>query len=120
MDVRVTAVGDDLFAAEIDARDTGSPDDFRGAYPRCRVSPCTLPPEIASGLRRLLGNLGLLYGAADLRRREDGAWFFLEVNPGGQWYFVEQRTGQPITAALAALLARGEPCKGLPPVGGPG
>jgi hypothetical protein len=53
-------------------------------------------------------DLGLTYGAADFRRRDDGAWYFLEVNPGGQWDFVEKRTGQPITAAVAALLARGE------------
>lgn len=30
---------------------------------------------------------------------------FLEVNPSGQWLFVERRTGLPITEALAALLA---------------
>ncbi|BDG01132.1 MvdC/MvdD family ATP grasp protein [Anaeromyxobacter oryzae] len=105
VDVRVTAVGEELFAAEIDARETASPDDFRDAYACCRVNACALPPAIASGLRSLMRDLGLLYGAIDLRRRDDGAWFFLEVNPGGQWFFVEQRTGQPITAALAALLA---------------
>jgi glutathione synthase/RimK-type ligase-like ATP-grasp enzyme len=115
VDVRVTAVGDDLFAAEIDARDTGSPDDFRGDYAGCRVAPCVLPPELAGGLRRLLATLGLLYGAIDLRRRADGTWAFLEVNPGGQWFFVEQRTGQPITAALAALLARGRHRLDAPP-----
>ena len=34
----------------------------------------------------------------------DGQYVFLEVNPAGQWLFVEERTGQPITAAVAAQL----------------
>jgi hypothetical protein len=27
---------------------------------------------------------------------------FLEINPAGQFLYVEEQTGQPITAALAA------------------
>lgn len=105
VDVRVTAVGDALFPAEIDARETGSPDDFRLAYAACRVAACELPDRLAEALLRLMRALDLSYGAIDLRRRDDGRWAFLEVNPGGQWYFVEQRTGQPITEALATHLA---------------
>lgn len=107
VDVRVTAVGDELFATEIDARATGSPEDFRPVLADCRVSPCALGDRDAAALRALLRDLGLVYAAIDLRRREDGSIVFLEVNPGGQWYFVEERTGQPITAALASLLASG-------------
>jgi hypothetical protein len=29
---------------------------------------------------------------------------FLEINPAGEWRFVEERTGQPITEAMAKLL----------------
>ncbi|MGC3998730.1 MAG: alpha-L-glutamate ligase [Anaeromyxobacter sp.] len=105
VDVRVTAVGEALFAAEIDPRSTRSPHDFREVYDDCKVAPCTLPPAVAAGLRGLLRELGLLYAAVDLRRRDDGAWFFLEVNPSGQWLFVEERTGLPITDTLAGLLA---------------
>jgi hypothetical protein len=104
VDVRVTAVGDELFAAEIDARRSPSPDDYRGFERRCRFARCRLPAGVERGLRALLRELGLVYGAADLRRRDDGAWFFLEVNPGGQWLFVEERTGLRITEAVAALL----------------
>jgi glutathione synthase/RimK-type ligase-like ATP-grasp enzyme len=107
VDVRVTAVGDDLFAAEIDARETSSPEDFRPVLADCRVAPCTLPEGDTVALRALLRDLDLSYAALDLRRRADGSLAFLEVNPGGQWYFVEQRTGQPITAALARHLAEG-------------
>jgi glutathione synthase/RimK-type ligase-like ATP-grasp enzyme len=105
LDVRVTAVGDRLFAAQIDARRSDSPDDYRGHERSCRFAPCRLPVAVERGLRALMGETGLLFGAADFRRAEDGGWYFLELNPAGQWLFVEERTGQPITAAVAALLA---------------
>ena len=106
VDVRVTVVGDRMFPAEIDARTSPSPDDYRGFERQCRIAPCRLPRQVERGLRALMRDLGLVYGAADFRRRADGEWLFLELNPSGQWGFVEERTGQPITAALAGLLAR--------------
>ncbi len=104
-DVRVTIVGEQVFAAEIDARRSGSSDDYRGHERRCRFTPCRVPAAVERGLRVLMRDLGLLYGAADFRRGAQGDWYFLELNPEGQWLFVEQRTGQPIAAAVAELLA---------------
>ncbi|GEJ59497.1 MvdC/MvdD family ATP grasp protein [Anaeromyxobacter diazotrophicus] len=103
-DLRVTVVGDDLFAAEIDVE--ADPVDVRAALPRARMRPVPLPPAVASKLQRFVRALGLTYAALDLRRREDGEHVFLEVNPSGEWLYVERRTGQPVTAAVATLLAR--------------
>ncbi len=105
VDVRVTLVGDELFAAEIDARRSSSPDDYRGFERQCRIAPCALPARVERRVRRLMRDLKLVYGAADVRRGAGGEWFFLDLNPSGQWLFVEERTGQPITSALAGLLA---------------
>jgi len=105
VDVRVTVVGDALFAAEIDARDTASPEDFRPVWEEARIAPCKLPAKVERALRALVAELGLRYAAIDLRRRDDGEHLFLEVNPSGQWLFVEERTGLPITRAVAGLLA---------------
>jgi glutathione synthase/RimK-type ligase-like ATP-grasp enzyme len=105
VDVRVTVVGDQLFAAEIDARDTASPEDFRPVWQEARIARCELPGPVERGIRTLVAGLGLRYAAVDLRRRHGGEHLFLEVNSSGQWLFVEERTGQPITAALARLLA---------------
>lgn len=107
VDLRVYVVGDLIFAAEIDARATASPEDFRTVFADARVAPCTLPPAVEAGLRRLMSELGIVYGAIDLRRRADGEHFFLEVNPAGLWLFVEERTGLPISAAIADLLLGG-------------
>lgn len=106
VDVRVTCVGDQLFAAEIDVRETKYPFDFRMSLPDAHVSPCTLPPELAAGIRRLMERLGLVYGALDFRRLADGRFLFLEINPAGQWLFVEEPTGLPIAFEMARALMR--------------
>ncbi len=106
VDVRVTVVGEKIFAAAIDARDTRSPEDFRLVYEEAKVEPCKLPGDVAKRVRALMKELGLVYGAIDLRRRGKGDYAFLEVNPSGQWLFVERRTGLGITEAVAKLLAK--------------
>jgi hypothetical protein len=106
VDVRLTAVGDRLYACQIDARATPSPQDWRAAASEARFAPCDVPAEVVAGVLRLMAGLGLAYGALDFRVREaDGAWHFLEVNPSGQWLGIEERTGLPITQAVAELLA---------------
>jgi glutathione synthase/RimK-type ligase-like ATP-grasp enzyme len=112
VDVRVTAVGGRLFAAEIDSRRAGSAADYRLVLERSRVRPTRLPSSVARGLRRLVAALGLRYAAVDLRQSASGEHLFLELNPSGQWLFVEARTRQPITRALAGLLSGARPVPG--------
>jgi MvdD pre-ATP grasp domain len=107
VDVRVTAVGRRLFAAAIHVAETDYPADFRVVFDRARVERIRLPAALEARLRRLVAALGLAYAAIDLRRDRGGRYFFLELNPSGQWLFVEQRTGLRITDAVARLLATG-------------
>jgi glutathione synthase/RimK-type ligase-like ATP-grasp enzyme len=105
VDLRITLVGDQLFAAEIDARHTSYPVDMRMVVGEGHVAAVKLPAQLRRCLLALQARLNLRYGAIDMRRSDDGEYFFLEVNPAGQWLFVEQRTGLPITQAVADLLA---------------
>jgi hypothetical protein len=103
--VRVTVVGEQVFATAIAAEPTGYGIDYRMDMDRARWEPTTLSDSTSAKLRALMQHLGLVYGAIDLLRTADGEDVFLEVNPAGEWRFVEERTGQPITAAVADLLA---------------
>jgi glutathione synthase/RimK-type ligase-like ATP-grasp enzyme len=103
-DVRVTVVGDRMFAAEIRAAPGGYDIDYRMDINGADFQPTELAIETQGGIRRLMERLGLVYGAIDFRRTERGD-VFLEINPAGEWLFVEERTAQPITRALAELLA---------------
>ena len=105
-DVRATIVGDELYAAAIYAKQTAYEFDFRIDMNAARTEAVELPVSVSEQLLKLVRSLGLMYGAIDLRLTPDGRYVFLEINPAGQWLFVEQRTRQPITAALARLLVR--------------
>jgi hypothetical protein len=104
-DIRVTVIGERIFPAEIDITDGDYAVDFRMNYDRLRIRPTRLPADVEASIRALMTHLGLVYGAIDLRRTEDGSYMFLEINPAGQWLFIEHQTSQPITDALADALA---------------
>ncbi len=104
VDLRITAIGEQLFAAEIDARKTSYPADMRMVFGDAQVQPVTLPPALAKKLLALMKRLGLSYGAIDMRRTDAGDYYFFEVNPAGQWLFVEHRTGLPISQGVADFL----------------
>jgi glutathione synthase/RimK-type ligase-like ATP-grasp enzyme len=103
-DLRVTIIGDEIFAAAVDVRDLEYDVDVRLNLEAKHVAH-TLPDDVAQMLLALMRQLGLIYGAIDLRLTEDGRYVFLEINPAGQFLYVEQQTGQPIAATLAAHLA---------------
>jgi glutathione synthase/RimK-type ligase-like ATP-grasp enzyme len=111
-DIRITMVGDEIFAAAIHSQQTSYKVDFRMDIANASVEAVELPSQVADGLRRLMCQLGLIYGAIDMRLTPQGRYVFLEVNPAGQWLFVEEKTGQPIAASLASLLARKDQSRG--------
>lgn len=109
VDLRVTVVGDEVFAAAIHSQDTEYPVDFRMDIANARIEPYGPPDDVVARLHDLMARLGLVYGAIDMRLTPEGKHVFLEINPAGQFLFVEQATGQPIAAALAAALLTRRP-----------
>jgi glutathione synthase/RimK-type ligase-like ATP-grasp enzyme len=106
VDLRITVIGEQIFAAQIDARKTSYPVDMRMVVGEGKVEPVELPSKVQGQIRALQRALGLRYGAIDMRRTDAGEHYFLEVNPAGQWLFVERATGLPIARALADELVR--------------
>jgi len=104
VDLRVTMVGALAFAAAIHSQDTAYKIDFRMDMLDAKVEAVSLPEEILTGLQALMTSLGLVYGAIDMRRTPEGRYVFLEINPAGQWLFIEERTGQRITEAVSKEL----------------
>jgi len=106
-DIRVTVIGDELFAASTDTRKGEYPVDFRMNLD-LPFEAHTLPSSVQDILLLLMRRLGLEYGAIDLRLTPDGQYIFLEINPAGQFLWIELATGQKISESLAAHLARGK------------
>ncbi len=67
-----------------------------------------LPAEIRTKLLSLMNRLSLVFGCVDMILTPRGEYVFLEVNPAGQWGWIEQMTGMPITEALVDLLVSEE------------
>ncbi len=105
-ELRVTVVGSKVFAAEIASQDSHhTAGDWR-MYDdtRCRVTASSLPENVEQRCVEIVQRLHLRYGAIDLIRTPDDRYVFLEVNPSGQYLWIEATTGLPITNAIAQLL----------------
>ena len=48
--------------------------------------------------------LGLKYGAFDFILDEKNQAYFLEINPTGDWYWIEHDTKMPITDTMVNLI----------------
>lgn len=108
-ETRVIVVGKTMTAVAIHAGSTSSYVDWRTDYGSLSYELVELPEQVRNGVRRLMDSFGLAYGALDFVVTPDGEWIFLEVNPTGQYGWIEGETGVPLTDQLAELLAEGTP-----------
>ncbi len=104
---RVTVVGDEVFACEIDSQtNCATLHDWRRDLSNTQYRTHELPASVARKCSEFVKLLNLKFGALDFVIRPDGAYVFLEINPNGQWLWIENLTGLPIGNAIAALLTR--------------
>lgn len=105
-DIRVTVVGDQTFSAAIMSQiyaETQT-DWRRGSRHDLPHEIHLLPHSVATMCIELTKVFNLSFGAIDLILDKNGKYWFLEINPNGQWGWIEVRTGLPIAAALAEHL----------------
>ena len=102
-EVRTTVVGEKVFAAAVYSQaDDETKVDWRRK--RLEFTETSLPPEIQDLCARLLKELNLGFGAIDLIKTPGGEYVFLEINPNGQWVWIENQTGQKISDAIIEFL----------------
>lgn len=107
-DIRVTVVGERIFAAAIDSQtDPEACIDWRHTEnPELPHYPITLPSEVEKKIIELMKRLGLNFGAIDLVQTPEGEYCFLEVNPNGQWLWIDDKLGLGISNEVADWLSR--------------
>jgi glutathione synthase/RimK-type ligase-like ATP-grasp enzyme len=109
-DVRVTVFGSRAFAVRIDSQaGESSRTDFRFGARNLRHEQYPLPAAVELQCVRLVAELGLHFGAIDLGLSKEDTYVFFEVNPNGQWGWLEERTNLPMRRALLDLLFFGSP-----------
>ncbi len=108
-DVRVTIFRDTVLSVGINTN--GFPDDikldWRKAIDDVAYEPLYLPDGISRRLLSMMQIMGIAFGAFDLIETQEGEYIFLEVNPNGQWAWIEQKTDLPMREALFKTLQRG-------------
>jgi glutathione synthase/RimK-type ligase-like ATP-grasp enzyme len=107
-DIRVTVVGPKVFAAEILSQERESSKiDWRATDdPLLKHRPHCLPNDIAQKCRRLAWELGIDFGAIDLALTEEDSYTFFEINPNGEWLWLQQQLGFPIAESIAEWLTQ--------------
>jgi glutathione synthase/RimK-type ligase-like ATP-grasp enzyme len=66
--------------------------------------PYELPPDVNDRLLRLMDRFGLNYGAIDIIVTPEKRHVFLEVNPVGEFFWLERCPGLGISSAIADVL----------------
>lgn len=74
-----------------------------GKKGKLTFEPFNLPLEVAEKCVNLVKTLGLRYGAIDIVVKKD-IYYFLEINPNGQWAFVDEYNVTLIGKEIAMLL----------------
>jgi hypothetical protein len=101
-DYRVHVVGAEIFACEV----VCEADDYRYAGQHAvDIRACRLPQDLEDRCRRLATAVQLPVAGIDLRQSSDGDWYCFEVNPSPGFTYYQEATGQPISRAIARLLA---------------
>jgi len=109
-EIRAVAIGGQVYAASVDSQSVPSArHDVRGVARQARYEPYDLPADVGGALLAMVGGLGLRFCSADLVLTPDNQHVFLDLNPNGQWLWLEREAGLPLSSAMAELLAAGIP-----------
>jgi glutathione synthase/RimK-type ligase-like ATP-grasp enzyme len=102
-EIRVVAFGEELHAFRLTAKEQA--DDLK----RLRLSQiaherCELDASIAGKIRALMSSYGLAFSAIDLAIVDEDEPVFLELNPNGQWLWLQYMTGVNLIDPFIDLL----------------
>lgn len=104
-EIRVTVVGEMVFAASVASQsDNETSIDWRRK--KLKFQNTELPKEIEKLCVQLVSAMNLRFGAIDIIKTPDNDFVFLEINPNGQWVWIENDTGLKISEAIINELSK--------------
>jgi glutathione synthase/RimK-type ligase-like ATP-grasp enzyme len=105
-ELRITIVDRELFPVRIESQSRQeSALDWRRQQDIPYYIETSLPEPLIQRLTQFHVSAGLIYGAYDMIVTPSKEYVFLEVNPVGQWLWLEEETGLQISDAVARFLA---------------
>jgi hypothetical protein len=108
--VRLVVVGSDVYAVKIYSQDL---DDAKVDYRAGKEETLSLrheayqpPQSVQKACVEMIKGFSLEFGAFDFVLTPEGEHVFLELNPNGQWLWLQLKTKVPITESFCRLLMR--------------
>ena len=107
LEIRATVVGRRVMSAAVDSQvSTRATHDWRrdGVRMIQDWQHYQLPLDVEEKLLRVMDHFSLNYGAIDIILTPGGKHVFLELNPCGEYFWLERAPGLPISDAIADVL----------------
>lgn len=110
-DIRVTVIGSSIFSAKIHSQafENTRIDWRKGENVNLQYEAIDLEPKMNEACINLTRVLGLQFGALDFILDDEGNYVFLEINPNGQWGWIQYRLNYNISGTIASLLRNPTP-----------
>ena len=101
----MTVIGSRIFAAEISNSNKSVSGDWRLIKNQVSYRKINLKQGLKNKCIKLIRALGLVYGAIDFVTKGN-KFIFLEVNPTGEWGWLEKKLDFPISETIAKTLMK--------------
>lgn len=109
-ELRCVVIGRKIFAAKINSQaNEKTRQDWRAGD--CQYEVFSLPARVEAAIHRLMDSFEINFASLDMIVTPDGDFVFLELNPNGQWLWLELDLGLPLVASLADLLTTNYSCE---------
>ena len=109
-DIRVTVIGNKVFAAQILSQEYDETKiDWRKAERiKLKYEKIELSTSLTDLCIKLTKKLSLNFGAIDFVKDENDNFLFLEINPNGQWAWIEKQLNYNLSYEISKLLIDGK------------
>ncbi|CAA7195808.1 MvdC/MvdD family ATP grasp protein [Chryseobacterium potabilaquae] len=102
-ELRIVYVDGEFFTGRINNKENA---DWRIAQGDYFWEEYELPENVKVSLDAMMKEMGLYMGAIDMIKGEDGNYYFLEVNPQGEWGMLQKDLNFPIAESIADHLIK--------------
>lgn len=109
-DVRITVVDGEIHAVDLIAAEEGGAqrcDIRRNNMEDVSYRKRVLPDAVLEKLKTLLNSYRLRFAAIDMAVDTEGQWVFFEINPNGQWAWLDLDAGLDIASSFVRVFANG-------------
>lgn len=104
-DIRATVIGNKIIPLKIEKNNIGINGDWRLEKENVEYSAIKLPEEIEKKCIKIVETFKLSFGGIDLVEK-NGKYYFIEINPTGEWAWLNEKSNSRIDKAICDYLLK--------------